>query len=110
VRGAAQVVRSLRDPVASAPGRVLVLPALLPSWAPELLGAVALVTDTGGALCHGATLAREAGIPAVVGTGQATAIISDGDELVVDAGRGVVYFAAAGPAQTGSVEGAVNGR
>lgn len=53
-----------------------------------LLGAV--VTDRGGVLCHAAIVAREFGIPAVVGTGDATSRIADGTRIVVDGERGTV--------------------
>ena len=53
-----------------------------------LLGAV--VTDRGGVLCHAAIVAREFGIPAVVGTGDATSRIADGARIVVDGERGTV--------------------
>ena len=69
---------------------LLVLPALLPSWAQELWHARALVTDSGGAFCHGAILARERGLPAVLGTHVATRHIRDGQELWVDAAAGRV--------------------
>lgn len=90
VQGTAQVVSALHAPPPIATGTVLVLPALLPSWAPQLLTAAALVTDSGGALSHGAILAREAGVPAVVGTGAATRLLRDGDPVLVDAARGLV--------------------
>ena len=96
LRGRARVVRSLDEPLPRpAPGQpeealILVLPALLPSWAQELWHARALVTDSGGAFCHGAILARERGIPAVLGTHVATRSIRDGQELWVDATTGRV--------------------
>ena len=96
LRGRARVVRSLDEPLPHpAPGQpdealILVLPALLPSWAQELWHARALVTDSGGAFCHGAILARERGIPAVLGTHVATRSIRDGQELWVDAATGRV--------------------
>lgn len=97
VRGRAQVVRTLLPDGGPSLDRdlaetVLVLPALLPSWASELWRARALVTDSGGALSHGAILAREHGVPAVVGTRVATRTIVDGQELWVDAERGRVYL------------------
>lgn len=97
VRGRAHVVRTLfpADSAASielAPETILVLPALLPSWAAELWRARALITDSGGALSHGAILAREHGVPAVVGTRVATRTIAEGQELWVDAERGRVYL------------------
>lgn len=95
VRGRARVVTSL-FPAPShldlSPDAILVLPALLPSWAAELWQARALITDSGGALSHGAILARERGVPAVLGTRSATRVITDGQELLVDAERGRVYL------------------
>lgn len=71
---------------------ILVVPALLPSWAAVLWQARALVADSGGAFSHGAILARERGLPAVVGTRLATRTISDDQEIWVDAERGHVYL------------------
>jgi phosphohistidine swiveling domain-containing protein len=70
---------------------ILVLPALLPSLAPRLLHCRALVTEHGGATSHGATLAREYGVPAVLGARGATRI-PDGAELYVDGEGGRVYL------------------
>ena len=90
----------LRNP-ASAPatlprGAVLVTPAILPSLSYLLPGASGLITDHGGALSHGATLAREYGVPAVLGTGRATELILDGEELIVDGDGGRVFRIAGG--------------
>jgi rifampicin phosphotransferase len=92
--GRARIVRSAADFEKIESGDVLVTRTtssgynvLLP-----LLGAV--VTDRGGALCHTAIVAREFGIPAVVGTGDATARIPDGGRIVVDGDRGVVEILA----------------
>lgn len=71
-------------------GAVLVASAILPSLTFLLPACVALVTDHGGALSHGALLAREYGIPAVLGTGRATALLRDGEEVVVDGDAGRV--------------------
>lgn len=95
VRGRARVVTTLFPApprLDLSPDAILVLPALLPSWAAELWQARALVTDSGGALSHGAILARERGVPAVLGTRSATRVIADGQELWVDAERGRVYL------------------
>ena len=88
--GRARIVRSAADFEQIESGDVLVTRitssgynVLLP-----LLGAV--VTDRGGALCHTAIVAREFGIPAVVGAGEATSRIPDGARIVVDGDRGVV--------------------
>lgn len=112
VRAPARVLRSLSTPPHpdQVRGAVLVLPALLPSWAPLLTGAAALVTDVGGVLSHGATLAREAGLPAVVGVASATRRLRDGQPVVVDAREGLVYWGSAGAVHAGNTPGRVNGR
>lgn len=69
---------------------VLVLPTLLPSWAPVVAGVLAVVTDSGGALCHGAILARERGVLAVLGTRFATQKIVSGQTVLIDGERGVI--------------------
>lgn len=90
-RGRAVVVRALADaPHALPDDAVLVVAAIVPSLTPLLGRARALVTDHGGALSHGATLAREYGVPAVLGVGGATDL-PDGTELWVDADGGRVY-------------------
>ncbi|HEX8951444.1 MAG TPA: PEP-utilizing enzyme, partial [Polyangia bacterium] len=72
------------------PDAVLVVPAIVPSLTPLIAQARALVTDHGGALSHGATLAREYGVPAVLGVGHATTL-ADGVALYVDGDGGRVY-------------------
>jgi pyruvate,water dikinase len=90
-RGRAVIVRAPSDaPATLPPDAVLVVPAILPSLAYLLPAARALVTDHGGATSHGATLAREYGVPAVLGTGNATAL-PDGAALWVDGDGGRVY-------------------
>jgi len=89
-RGPARVVRSLAEADRLRPGDVLVAETTAPPWTPLFASAAAIVTDTGGILSHCAVVAREYGIPAVVGTGSATARISDGQLLEVDGGAGLV--------------------
>jgi phosphohistidine swiveling domain-containing protein len=90
-RGRAVVVRALAEAPSSLPAdAILVVAAIVPSLTPLIAGARALVTDHGGALSHGATLAREYGVPAVLGVGSATAL-ADGTELYVDGDTGRVY-------------------
>ncbi len=69
---------------------MLVAPATLPPWTPLFATVAAVVTDAGGILSHCAVVAREYGIPAVVGTGSATTTIRDGQMVEVDGTRGVV--------------------
>jgi len=100
VSGRALVIRSLDDPAQSLPrilaelrdDTILVLPTLLPSWAPAVWGALGVVTDSGGALSHGAILARERGIPAVLGTRHATRSLTTGQPLLLDSDRGLVVL------------------
>ena len=61
------------------PGEVLVCPYTNPSWTPLFERAVAVVVDTGGLASHAAIVAREYGIPAVMGTGTGTRVLRDGD-------------------------------
>jgi pyruvate,water dikinase len=72
------------------PGDVLVAPITTPAWTPLFAMASAIVTDVGGPLSHGSIVAREYGIPAVLGTGVATRRIPDGQLITVDGNAGVV--------------------
>ena len=71
-------------------GEILVAPVTSPSWTPVFHRIAAAVLDTGGIMCHAAIVAREYGLPAVVGTGTGTKRIRTGDRLRVDAVNGVV--------------------
>jgi rifampicin phosphotransferase len=72
------------------PGEVLVAPATDPGWTPLFLTASALVMEMGGMMSHGAVVAREYGIPAVVGVADATTRIVTGERIVVDGSAGTV--------------------
>ncbi len=71
-------------------GGVLVAPLTTPAWTPLFARAAAVVTDVGGPLSHGSIVAREYGIPAVLGTGTATRRIRSGQTITVDGSAGVV--------------------
>jgi phosphohistidine swiveling domain-containing protein len=75
------------------PGDVVVCPTTSPAWSVVFPSMGALVTDGGGILSHPAIIAREHGIPAVVGTGNATTALNDGQRVTVDGSRGVVEVA-----------------
>ncbi|MEE8353441.1 MAG: PEP-utilizing enzyme [Dehalococcoidales bacterium] len=94
VRGPARVVMSLAQADKLQPGDVMVAPATMPAWTPLFASISAVVTDAGGALCHAAIVAREYGIPAVLGTGMATSVIKDGQTLEVDGAAGTVRIVA----------------
>jgi pyruvate,water dikinase len=72
------------------PGDVVVCPTTSPVWSVVFPNIGALVTDTGGILSHPAIIAREYGVPAVVATGNATALLRDGERVAVDGSAGVV--------------------
>lgn len=71
-------------------GEILVAPYTTPAWTPLFRRAVAVITDTGGAASHAAIVAREYGIPAVMGTGDGTSRLVDGQRVRVDGRAGVV--------------------
>lgn len=92
-RGTARVIRSLAESERLEPGDVLVAETTAPPWTPLFASAAAVVTETGGVLSHCAVVAREYGIPAVVGTDGATSAIRDGDVVEVDGDAGIVRIA-----------------
>ena len=91
-KGRARVIQSLEEAVSLEEGDVLVVRALTPPWTPYLGLIKAVVTNTGGELSHGAVVAREFGIPAVVGTVNGTSVIWDGSVISVDGNNGLVYL------------------
>jgi len=91
VEGRARVVADpIVDDDALQPGEILVAAATDPSWTTLFVGAAAVVTDLGGALSHGAIVARELGLPCVTNVRTGTAVIRSGDLIRVDGGRGTV--------------------
>lgn len=90
VEGTARVIRSPDDAGELANGEILVTTITNIGWTPVFPRAAAVVTDVGAPLSHAAIVARELGIPAVVGCGDATMLIRTGDRLRVDGGEGTV--------------------
>ena len=90
VSGPARVARSLEEASSVQPGEILVAVTTMPPWTPLFGVAAAVVTETGGPLSHCAIVAREYGIPAVVGAHGATRMIATGQRITVDGGRGIV--------------------
>jgi pyruvate,water dikinase len=86
--GVARRVRNVEEMKDFAPGDVLVAETTTPDWEPVLRIAAAVVTDRGGRTCHAAIVARELGIPAVVGTGDGTARLPDGEVVTVSCAEG----------------------
>jgi pyruvate,water dikinase len=73
------------------PGDVLIAPSTDPGWTPLFLRAKALVMEVGGYLSHGAIVAREYGIPAVVNVPGVMKTLHDGESLTIDGDEGKVY-------------------
>ena len=93
VEGVARVVRSLEELHRVQPGEILVCRSTTPPWTPIFASIAGLVTDTGGVLAHGAIVAREYAIPAVMGTKIGTQLIQDGQRITVDGDAGEVLIA-----------------
>jgi phosphohistidine swiveling domain-containing protein len=90
VTGKARVIAHPDNGQHVEPGEILVAPITNPAWTPYFLPAAGVVMDLGGVLSHGATIAREYGLPAVVNVGPATRILRTGQMIRVDGDRGTV--------------------
>jgi pyruvate,water dikinase len=90
VEGTARVVKSVQEIGRLQQGDILVCQVTNPTWAPVFQKIAAAVSDIGGSMSHAAIVAREYGLPAVVGTGKATSRIPDGARIRVDGARGLV--------------------
>ena len=97
VEGAARVVRTTDELSKIRDGEILVCGSTSPAWAPIFSTISATVTDVGGVMSHAAIVCREYGLPAVVGTGRATAQIRTGQTIRVDGTAGVVTLLDDGP-------------
>jgi len=90
--GVARVIRSVAEMNQVQPGDVLVADMTDPDWEPVMKRAAAIITNRGGRTCHAAIIARELGVPAVVGTGNALSTIPDGAEVTVSCAEGDTGF------------------
>jgi pyruvate,water dikinase len=87
-QGKARVILDVSDITTFQPGEVLVTPRTDPDWEPIMKKAAAIVTNQGGRTCHAAIIARELGIPAIVGCTHATEVIKTGQEITVSCAAG----------------------
>ena len=94
ITGRARVARTLEEAQALEPGEILVAITTMPPWTPLFGIASGVVTETGGPLSHCAIVAREYGIPAVVGAAGAIRAIQTGQEITVDGSGGLVTYPA----------------
>jgi pyruvate,water dikinase len=87
-------VRVVLDPTQAdlQPGEILVCPGTDPSWTPLFLSAAGLVMEVGGMMTHGAVVAREYGIPAIVGVGQATTRLHTGQLIRINGSSGQIVI------------------
>ena len=90
--GTARVVRTLADMSRVQPGDVLVADMTDPDWEPVMKRSAAIVTNRGGRTCHAAIIARELGVPAVVGTGDGLDTIRDGQMVTISCAEGDTGF------------------
>ncbi len=91
--GPAKIVHDVTEFGKLRAGDVLIAPVTNPAWTPLFQRAVAVVVDTGGSASHAAIVAREYGIPAVMGTMNGTKELEDGQRIRVDGSRGLVFKA-----------------
>ena len=90
--GTVRVVNSIHEMDKVKDGDVLVSDMTDPDWEPVMKRAAAIVTNRGGRTCHAAIIARELGVPAIVGCGNATELLSDGQEVTVSCAEGDTGF------------------
>src|SRR5688572_2708630 len=88
------IVHIILDPRGAqlAPGEILVCPGTDPAWTPLFMAASGLITEVGGMMTHGSVVAREYGIPAVVGVHQATTRLKDGQRIKIDGTAGKIMI------------------
>ena len=86
--GRARIISNLAELARFSPGEVLVADTTTPDWEPVMKTAAAIVTNRGGRTCHAAIVARELGIPAIAGTGDATTVIPAGQPVTVSCAEG----------------------
>jgi pyruvate,water dikinase len=91
-KGNAKVAQNIADITAFKEGDILVTSMTDPDWVPIMKKAAAIITDRGGRTSHAAIVSRELGIPAIVGSERATALIADGTSITVDCSRGATGY------------------
>ena len=92
VTGTACVLHGPEDFERMLPGGILVAKITTPAWTPLFAMAAGVVTDIGGPLSHGSIVAREYGIPAVLGTGSASRLIKFGQQITVNGDEGYILL------------------
>ena len=91
VRGVVFVIKKPADIAKFRSGMILVATMTNPAYVPAMMKAVGIITDIGGITCHAAIIARELGVPCLVGTKEATKKLKTGQTITLDAQKGIVY-------------------
>ena len=89
-RGTVRIIRDPADPRLLEPGDILVAPITDPAWTPLFLAVAGVVVEVGAQQSHAAIVARELGIPAIVGVADATTRLIDGQLIEIDGATGIV--------------------
>jgi pyruvate,water dikinase len=97
--GPARIIRDVSEMARVQAGDVLIADMTDPDWEPVMKRAAAIVTNRGGRTCHAAIIARELGIPAVVGCGNATSVVAEGQDVTVSCAEGDVGYVYEGALQ-----------
>jgi pyruvate,water dikinase len=92
IHGTARVINNYNATSILKKGDILVTKMTDPDWVPLLRKAAAVITDLGGRTCHAAIVSRELSIPAIIGTGNATTTIRDGDYITIDCSEGTAGY------------------
>lgn len=92
VKGKVKIILNPSEISEMKEGDILVTKMTNPLFTLAILKSKAVVTDEGGVLCHAAIVSRELNIPCIVGTKNATEVLKDNQEIVVDGKEGVVYY------------------
>jgi pyruvate,water dikinase len=92
VQGTARVIQDYNGTATFQQGDILITRMTDPDWIPLLRKAAGIITDLGGRTCHAAIVSREMGIPAVIGTRDATRTIADGAQITIDCSQGLQGF------------------
>jgi pyruvate,water dikinase len=92
VTGVTRIIKSPEEFTRLKKGEILVAPITNPVWTPLFSIASAVITEVGGILSHGAIVAREYGIPAVMSVAGATLLLHDGQRITVDGNKGLIYL------------------
>jgi pyruvate,water dikinase len=90
VTGKARVIKDIHQACDIEKGEILVIPVTDPGWSPLFVAASGIIVELGGTLSHGVIIAREYGVPTIVGIKNATDIFHTGQLITIDGGKGLV--------------------